>query len=290
MVTIKNEHIEVTIDTLGAQMRSLKLDGKEYLWQGDKLYWGGQAPVLFPIVGGLRNNLTIIENRIYSMKRHGFARFSQFEIAKQNEESVTFFLKNSEETLAQYPYNFEFCVTYTVKGCTVTVDYDVKNTDSRILPFAIGGHPAIKCPINKGEAFEDYAVQFECAENSDCATVDMEKGLIDFNNRYKGLSGSDTINLEHKLFYQDAMIFDDLKSTSCKLYSKKSGNGVKMDFTGYDIFAIWSAVNDAPFVCLEPWVGCATTAQADDQFESKRGLIHLDPGGTCKKTFTLELF
>ena len=282
MITIKNEHLEVVIDTLGAQMQSLKLDGKQYLWQGDKLYWGGKAPVLFPIVGGLRNNLTVINGRIYSMKRHGFARFSEFSVVNQHENEVTLSICDNEETLKVYPFHFEFQVTFSVKDTTLTTEYTVINKDNCTLPFALGGHPAINCPINSDEAFEDYIVEFECMENADCPTVSMETGLIDFNNRYPALKDSNVINLEHKLFYNDAMIFDNLNSKSCKLYSKKSGNGVKMDFADYDMLGIWSAVNDAPFICLEPWIGCATTADADDMFESNRGLIYLEEGSVCK--------
>lgn len=290
MEIIKNDKIEVKVDSKGAQLQSVLYENREYLWQGDKLYWGGRAPILFPIVGGLRNNLTVIEGKIYSMKRHGFARASQYFVSEKTEDSVTYLIKSTDYTRAVYPYEFEFYVKHSVKDNTLTTQYTVVNTGDKVMPFAMGGHPAINCPLNKDEAFEDYVIEFPENENAQCPTVSMETGLIDFNNRYPCLDNGNTIKLSHRLFDADAMIFDTLKSRSCKLYSKKSGNGVKISFDGYDMFGVWSAVNDAPFICLEPWTGCATAFDEDDMFESKRNLIRLAPGEKCVKQFTLELF
>ena len=44
LITIHNEHLSLTVDTLGAQMMSIRLaDGCEYLWQGSPEYWGDRV-------------------------------------------------------------------------------------------------------------------------------------------------------------------------------------------------------------------------------------------------------
>lgn len=290
ILTLKTELASVDIRTKGAQVVSfLDAENVQYLWQGDKAYWGGQSPILFPIVGGLRNGKTIIDGQEYAMVRHGFARASEFTAEQIDEKTAIFTIESNEETKKMYPFDFIFKVIYKLDGKTLTWEYEIENTGNKEMIFAVGGHPAINCPILPDEKFEDYVIEFPENETSKCPTVSMETGLIDFDTRYDMLENSKTIELKHDLFYQDALIFDDLKSRSCKLYSPKSGRGVEMNFGGFDMFGIWSAVNDAPFVCLEPWTGCATTFAEDDNFKNKRDMIFLPAGEVCKKSFSVTL-
>lgn len=289
-ITLKNERICAVISTSGAQLMSLVgSDSTEYIWQGDKKYWGGRSPILFPIVGGLRDGKTFIDGKEYHMNRHGFAKISEFSASDVTDSSAVFTIVSTDETRAVYPFDFSFSVKYTLTGDSLTWEYIIENTGDKTMPFAVGGHPAFNCPLAENECFEDYAVTFEKNEVSKCATVNLQTGLIDFENKYELLKGSDTINLKHELFYSDALVFDDLRSRKCRFVSTKSGKGVEMKFDGFDLFGIWSAVNDAPFVCLEPWTGCATTESEDDNFENKRNMIFLKPGEICKKEFTVTV-
>lgn len=289
-ITLKSGSTSATINTSGAQLISL-ISGNsiEYLWQGDKKYWGGQSPILFPIVGGLRDGKTFIDGKEYRMNRHGFAKISEFTVSDITDASAVFTITSNDETRAVYPFDFSFSVKYTLNDSSLTWEYIVKNTGGKTMPFAVGGHPAFKCPIKEDECFEDYAIIFEKNEISKCATVNLQTGLIDFENKYELLKGSDTINLKHELFYRDALVFDDLQSRKCRFVNKNSGLGVEIEFDGFDMFGIWSAVNDAPFVCLEPWTGCATTESEDDNFINKRNLIFLDPNEVCTKSFKVTV-
>ena len=57
VIEIKSDQLTVQFKTLGGALSSIKdRDGIEYLWQGDATYWSGQAPVLFPICGSLRED------------------------------------------------------------------------------------------------------------------------------------------------------------------------------------------------------------------------------------------
>lgn len=290
ITTINSNGICANIDSLGAQLSSIQNgEGTEYLWQPDPKYWAGQAPVLFPIVGALRDGKTEIEGNIYEMKRHGFARGMEFALVEQQENKAVYSLRANEETREKYPFDFELRIVYTVENGSLTNEYVVINHDNRPMPFVVGGHPAFLCPITEEESFEDYVVEFDQAETADCPAVNMKTGLIDFGNRRRVLDNEKTISLRHDLFYQDALIFDALKSRKVSLYSKRSGKGVEMEFPGFDYLGVWSAANDAPFVALEPWVGCATCEDEDNVMENKRNMQVLQPGDTYSVAFTVTL-
>ena len=289
-ITIKSSGISAQIRSLGAQLTSIQnTDGLEYLWQGDAQHWSGQAPVLFPIVGTIRNGKTEIEGKTYEMKRHGFARNMEFQLLEQQEDRAVFSLRANEETREMYPFDFELQIIYRVEGCRLTNEYVVINHDSRQMPFVVGGHPAFNCPITAGENFEDYVVEFEKEETADCPSVNMSTGLIDFGNCRRVLDGERAIPMRHDVFYKDALIFDSLKSRKVKLYSKKSGKGVEMDFPGFDYLGVGSAANDGPFVALEPWTGCATCEDEDDVMEHKRNMTKLQPGEKFSVAFSVTL-
>ena len=224
LIHIKNENETAAIDTLGAELVSfMGDDGFEHIWQGDKTYWGGHAPVLFPIVGALRDNRTCINGEWYEMKRHGVARHEEFTVTEQGEDYVTLQLTANEETKKQYPFDFVLTVSYYLTGSSITTKFTVKNADTKPMPFCIGGHPGFNIPIQSDEIFEDYDIVFEEKEEQKCPTLDMESCLIDFEKTNFELDDTDTIPLQHSLFYKDALVFENLNSTCVSLKSRQSG-------------------------------------------------------------------
>lgn len=288
-ITLTDGGFSAVIDPHGAQLVSLKGNGTEYLWQGDEAYWGGQAPVLFPFVGGLRSGRTIMKNRIIECARHGFARRSQFSVDDQTVNSVTLSIRDNDETRKIYPYSFMFKMKYTLSGGTLTQEFITENTGDEVLPFAVGGHPAFNIPMEEGLSFEDYRVQFAENETQDAPTVNLQTGLIDFINRYPLLKNEAVISLKHELFDADALVFDSLKKSSVSLLSGKGERGIRVDFDGFPYLGIWSAVGTAPFVAIEPWTGCATCEDEDDEFTHKRNLTMLAPKGISSSAFTITM-
>ena len=201
LIHIKNENETAAIDTLGAELVSfMGDDGFEHIWQGDKTYWGGHAPVLFPIVGALRDNRTCINGEWYEMKRHGVARHEEFTVTEQGEDYVTLQLTANEETKKQYPFDFVLTVSYYLTGSSITTKFTVKNADTKPMPFCIGGHPGFNIPIQSDEVFEDYDIVFEEKEEQKCPTLDMESCLIDFEKTNFELDDTDTIPLQPVLW------------------------------------------------------------------------------------------
>ncbi|MCT0221434.1 aldose 1-epimerase family protein, partial [Lactiplantibacillus plantarum] len=67
-VELKNEYLTVLINEAGAELSSVKSsDGIEYMWQADKTFWGRHAPVLFPIVGRLKDDQYTVAGQAYHM-------------------------------------------------------------------------------------------------------------------------------------------------------------------------------------------------------------------------------
>lgn len=288
LIHIQNENVSAEINTLGAELVSFKGDdGFEHIWQGDPKYWGGHAPVLFPIVGALRNGRTRIKGEWYEMNRHGFVRRREFTVAEKREDAVSLVIESDAETKKQYPFDFRLTVSYALAGSSITTEFKVENTGSEPLPFCVGGHPGFNLPIAEGEVFEDYDIVFEKPETQKCPEIDLKECLIDFDKVTYTLDDENVIPLQHSLFYRDALVFSNLESTCVSLKSRKSGRGVMMGFSDFPMLGIWSAANDGPYVALEPWTGCATAVSESDEFLEKRGMRQLEPGAEAEYAFTV---
>ncbi len=285
IVEIKSENVKVQCLLEGAMLHSLVKDEIEYLWQGDKKYWAGQAPVCFPITGVLRDSKAVAFGKPCEMKRHGVARINPFEIREQGANFVSFIQNSSEETKKAFPFDYSLEIRYTVLKNSVTTRYTVKNTGKDRLPFVIGGHPAFNCPLESGEKFEDYTVEFSGAVNQKCLRPDVETGLVDISKRYDVLDAPNKINLDHSLFDLDAMVFDNIKPKSAVLSA--GGRGVKIDYQDFDNLLVWSSSNGGNFVALEPWTGISTCSDEDSVFENKRGMTVLEPD--CEASFAFKI-
>lgn len=285
IVEIKSENVKVQCLLEGAMLHSLVKDEVEYLWQGDKKYWAGQAPVCFPITGVLRDSKAVAFGKPCEMKRHGVARINPFEIREQGANFVSFVQNSSEETKKAFPFDYSLEIRYTVLKNSVTTRYTVKNTGKDRLPFVIGGHPAFNCPLESGEKFEDYTVEFSGAVNQKCLRPDVETGLVDISKRYDVLDAPNKINLDHSLFDLDAMVFDSIKPKSAVLSA--GGRGVKIDYQDFDNLLVWSSSNGGNFVALEPWTGISTCSDEDSVFENKRGMTVLEPD--CEASFAFKI-
>ncbi|HSF55478.1 MAG TPA: hypothetical protein VLA71_17110, partial [Algoriphagus sp.] len=94
------------------------------------------------------------------------------------------------------------------------------------------------------------------------------------------------IPLHGHLFDRDALIFKQLKSREVSLSHRQRGPVVKLEFEDFDYLGIW-AKPGAPFVCLEPWLGIADSADHSGLLAEKEGIRMLAPGETETKTFRI---
>lgn len=288
MLQIANEILTVEIATKGAELQSVfnRTTGLEYMWSAEEV-WPKKSPVLFPIVGGLKNNSYRYKGKSYALGRHGFAREMEFAVEQQEEDTVTFVLKDSAETVANYPFHFRFSIQYSIIGNRLAVKYDVSNTGDELMYFSVGAHPAFKVPLVDGTAFEDYFLAFDKLENSERWLL-SDEGLIE-DKTVPVLTNSQKLLLKKSLFYEDALVFKDLKSTHISLQSGKTSNGLTMSFEGFPYMGIWSK-KDANFICIEPWCGIADSVNTTGELSQKEGIQSLQPNQVFTRKFDVAFF
>ena len=272
----------------GAELTSVQYNGKEMLFQGAKvldsngnIYWKRQAPILFPIVGQLKNSQTQIEDKTYEMSQHGFARDMDFEEISKTENEHHYILKYNEETLKKYPYKFELHIIYEIIGDTLTVTYKVKNIDDKTIYFGLGGHPAFNCNYNNGE----YEIAFSEQED-EIEFLKLKNGLID-TEKAQNILQDNKIYLKEDTFDNDAVIMKNLKSNKVTLQNHRTNQKIlEFDFTGFPYLALWSK-RGAPFVCIEPWQNTADRIDSKQIYKDKENIIKLpkDKEFECKYSF-----
>lgn len=288
MITIQNDFLLVKINPKGAELTSLFLKAAQldFMWEGNPAFWGKHSPVLFPIVGGLKNNTYYFNQQAYQLPRHGFARDKVFAIEQQENDSVTFVLAHDESTLVVYPFEFAFRIRYVLRDNSLSVSYLVENAGQDTMWFSVGGHPAFKVPLTEGTSYEDYSLCFD--ETEDWARWPLtSEGLIQTEPVLLA-EQTTALFLSKALFYEDALVFKNYRSQSVLLYSPQSPHSLRFDFAGFPYLGIWAAKN-ADFVCIEPWCGIADSVNHTQDLTQKEGMIALPSQESFERTWKVTL-
>lgn len=278
-------------DTMGGELVSFRDgEGTEYLWQGDPAVWSGRDPILFPIIGALKDGVVDTPQGLCRMSRHGFARHGEFTVAEQGSDAVTLELRDSPGTLAQYPYPFRLRVTHRLTVAGFETAYEVTNTGAEPMPFCIGGHTAYRCPLRGGERFEDYSLVFDRTEDVPSIAVGPG-GVLGGYLAEEYLRGTDTIDLRHEIFDRaDTLVFDGLRSQSVRLMNRHTGRGVQVTFGQFPMLGIWTMPEKrGDYICIEPWQGCAAFADETGRFADKPHAVVLAPGQSKTLAFAVAV-
>ncbi|MBO4603114.1 MAG: aldose 1-epimerase family protein [Salinivirgaceae bacterium] len=286
---ISNLNLKVRINQTGAELCSIvsQASGREFVWNANPDIWGSSAPVLFPIVGGLKNGQTSHNGKLYSMPRHGIVRHnSNIHVIAQEHDRITFRLTADEQTLEHYPFRFTFDINYRVKDNSLIITHTVKNTDDCDIYFSVGAHPAFNCPINEGESYTDCYLEF--SERETLSTSPLTKDGLVKDESIPVLTDSNILPLTEHLFDNDALIFRNLKSHCVTLRSHKSDTAVAVEFPDFNYLGIWAKPN-APFVCIEPWLGIADSENGDGILEHKEAIIKLPVGQKSEAKYSIKI-
>jgi galactose mutarotase-like enzyme len=288
MESLENDLIRITVNPKGAELTTLydKTTGTEYMWSGDAAFWGKHSPVLFPIVGTLKDDSYFYEGKKYELRRHGFARDMTFIASKEQKDQLTFTLVSDENTLQRFPFLFRFEISYQLQNKKLSVSYRIFNTGETHLYFSVGGHPAFKIPIDNRTEYHDYYLKFEEEENAGRWPISKD-GLIE--SEPTPLLHGKKLPLTKSLFQKDALVFKQLKSSSLQLKSTKTGKGFQFNFPGFPYLGIWAA-KEADFVCIEPWCGIADDVNTDQDLTKKEGINNLAPTGVFARKWSVEIF
>lgn len=288
MIELKNEKLTVVIAETGAELQSIKdSSGREYLWQGDPLYWPRRSPILFPIVCSVNDDTYTVDGRDYHLPRHGFARDSEFTVISKTAEKATLALESSEQTLAVYPYQFVLSVTYVLDGPKLSVIWHVLNTDKQEIHFQIGGHPAFLVPgCEAGQPLHgrlriDGSTVLDSLLSHGDGTVELtelpletEQGIIRFDDEF---------------FANDSVKVHKSQTSRVELLDDENRAVVTVSYRT-PVIAFWSPYQkQAPFVCIEPWYGLGDPIGFKGEFRDKPLMNHLQAGASFMSKYDITI-
>ena len=288
IITISNGTLEAKFTTLGAELISLKHNGVERIWQGDVNIWNGHAPVLFPVCGGVKDDIIIVNGKKHDFKtKHGFVRNMEFTPVSVEKTSCAFVIKDNEETLKEYPFNFTFRILYKLSGDTLAVYYFIENESDKDMYFNVGSHEAYAL---YGE-MNEYSLEFSDDENSIKNTLIKNRLLshdvIDYKLNGKELPLSfdiiDEIGEVVPGFLPNvSFVFEDIKSKRVNL--NHNGTTVaSIYFSDFAHMVVWM-MKPGKYIAIEPWNGLPDYYDGDNVFETKRG-IDVVKKGECKTLY-----
>ncbi|AHJ99076.1 aldose 1-epimerase family protein [Hymenobacter swuensis] len=276
--TLENELCRVAVAAHGAELHSFirkDLGNLEYIWPADAAYWNRHAPVLFPIVGRLPSDAYQHQAQPYTLGQHGFARDREFTLLHQTPTELTLELRADKQSRRQYPFEFALRISYRLAGATLTIGWEVENPGTKELLFSIGAHPAFRCPLLPEESLEEYEFVFDHPVTLQRHL--LEGGLLN-GQTAPVLEQQDTLPLSYALFAEDALVFKHFDFTHLTLRSRRSGRSVRVRFDGFPYLGLWTKGPGAPFVCIEPWQGIASSTTSSPELTDKEGILSLQPG------------
>jgi len=287
---LSNKFFSAEIKKDGAEVVSFRKieDNCEYIWNGDKKYWAGHSPVLFPIVCALKNGETKIDGAVYKIGNHGFAKKSEFELIEESSVKAVYKLAYSEDSLSIYPFKFNLYIIYELNENKLKIEYKVENVDEKTMFFQIGTHPGFNCPLDSRSEFEDYYIEFEGTEKLERLYMNGANVIISDKSKTLELKDGKILPLNHEMFNDGAIVLKNLNSKKVTLKSNKTDKNVVLTYEDLPHMGIWQA-KDAPFICIEPWHGLADTEDFNGEFNEKELIISLEKEASYNCSYTIEI-
>jgi len=270
---LANGTLSATTKAEGAELCSLRdAAGEEMLWQAGAV-WPRHAPVLFPIVGRLKEDTLRHQGKTYRLTQHGFARDRRFAWLNRTATACSLVLHDDAETRAMYPFAFRLEIAFALDDDTLEQSFTVTNPGREVLPVSVGAHPGFPWPLADGVHKSAHVLEF--AETEAAPVRRLTSGLVTDELHPTPVSGR-TLLLDPALFAADAVILSDLASSSVR-YTAPGAPAVEVAWDGFRQLGIWSR-EGGDFLCIEPWFGTASSVDFDGEFRDKPGLMLIPPG------------
>ena len=287
-ITIRNEALTVRVSTKGAELTSIRsADGTEYLWQGDKAYWTSHAPNIFPYVARLTEGKYTLDGETYGFGNHGLVRYRDLAVKKQEEAKVSLRLEADEETMRQYPFDFVYTMTYSLKGNVLKMKTTVKNRGDKRMYFAVGGHPGFNVPMAPGTSFEDYRLEFARDAHPYRILLADSSAVTPGQERYE--LPERIIPLHHDLFDHDAIVLVNA-AREVAICSDRTDRRVTVSYPDFRYIGFWhKPCTDAPYVCVEPWTSLPSREGIVEDLALQGDLVALDGGKKWSTVWTVRI-
>ncbi len=288
---IQNERLIVKIDSRGAELKSIKKvddkDDVEYMWQGNPDVWESQAPLLFPIIGRLKDEEYLYNEKLYKIDIHGFARKQSFSVNKASETEIEFQSKCNRATLELYPFRFVLTIVYRLEGDKIIKIHTVKNDSNLPMPYEIGGHEGYNLALFESEKMEDYYIEFKDMKEIKTYTADenvmmnKEKEIVELED--------EKLYLEPKVFENDALIIDEFNERKVRLRNNKNNRGVDVEFEDFKYLGIWTKPFRTNYICIEPWSSLPDGNYLGKELVEKQDIRILEPNKSESLKYTIRI-
>lgn len=273
---LDNGILRLELVNKGGEMASLIYKGHEVLYKGDGPYWTGKNPTLFPMISSPKTKQYTLDGKTYPCRNHGLIRYMDLKTIKDDGQVVTMRLSSNEETLKEYPFEFEYNITYKLDNNRVLINYDITNNSNKTMPFTFGLHPGFNV-----KSFNEANLKFIDAKganlfnqnNKSCKWVDLSE-----------YSGSRFLKEVQEL---ETVIFTDLNANYVDLNTQEYK--VRVDMSKYKYLALWTANKDANYICIEPWLSINDIKNSNNPFDSKFELEYLKPNETFNIDYSIEV-
>ncbi|MFI3229995.1 MAG: aldose 1-epimerase family protein [bacterium] len=285
--TIKSSSLEVEVNSMGAELWSIKKEGHQYLWQGDENSWKNRATSIFPVVGRLQDGKYTFKGETYEIGSHGLARDADFVAEEQTENKLVLTMESTDATKVKYPFEFKYYLIYEVKANELFITSKVENKDGQTMYFGLGGHTGFVAPIEESTRFEDYYLEFK--EECSPSRTNVNGGGLLMDKVEFPLENSRVLNLKHELFNEDVIALEGV-SKEVVLKSDKTAKSIRVKYPDMDYLGLWQTPEKAPgFLCIEPWTSLAGRENVVEDFEKHPSLLSLEGGKVYENTWSVEL-
>ena len=290
---IKNDKICAVIDLHGAELTSLKRQDsdEELIWTADKDYWGRHAPILFPIVGKVWNGEYRVKDKIYRLPQHGFARDLNFTALCHDTDSAVLALESNDDTLKVYPYKFRIEASYKLEDSTLVVEWRIKNPGSETMYFQIGAHPGFNYrDFDRNDFIHGY-LRLTQAEEPVSRLIIGQLTPDGYRSENAGMIELDSdamLPITPGLFARDALVLEEHQIDQVILYDKDCTPYIAVETQDAPVWGLWSPPGkNAPFVCIEPWMGRCDVEGYEGSIENRDYINKLEPGKSTAFTYRI---
>lgn len=285
LIAISSDGLSARINQVGAELWSLTdAAGAEYMTDADPAFWTGHAPVLFPIVGMVRDGRYRLDGREYAMPKHGVARGARFRVTSSGPNFAHFQLVDNDETRAAYPFAFALDVDFLMAGMTLRIAATVSNRGDGPMPFSFGFHPAFAWPLPGGAAQEAHRLVFEHEEPAPVRRIDPASGLL-LPDAVPTPINARELAPTAAMFAPDALIWDRLASRAAS-FGAAGGAWLDLAWPDCPMLGVWQKPG-AAYLCIEPWAGIADPIGFAGDVREKPGIMELAPGAA--RTFRMDV-
>ncbi len=214
------------------------------------------------------------------MPMHGIARQGRFAVTRADGAGFAAEFRPDAAAREAYPFDYEFTVSYRFAPAALTCEFILKNLDTRPIPWSAGHHFYFAAPWEPGRTRADYRLTVPSSTRlrQDPAGKLLPGPALPASD---SLANPDWIDTIHT----------GLSAPTATLAPAVGGrDGAIHVSLGVDkktapapdaAFVTWSSSSEAPFFCVEPWMGPPNAP------ETGVGLHHVAPGRS--QSFVVEV-